>query len=145
MNKCSCLNPWCRCLFGCGCQNNLNNNIGGECLCCTLSKELKKKKYIHKFEYDNNYDDVIVFNNSDNFYQSIRYECRVNIEGQIPDFNNNIKHPVISDIKITYPNTTDHLFVGSLNTNGYKLINFINKNNMYSFHAYVFDSMIDKQ
>lgn len=88
--KCYCINPSCKCLFGCGCT--LADKSVGKCMCCIMEEtnqkidKLRRKKTTSsggskcKFDLGNDrFYDIIVVDESNN-YVSCRYECSVKVE-----------------------------------------------------------------
>lgn len=98
MSKCSCPNSFCRCLYGCACRiENSNAKKNKKCLCCQVSKLSKSKKTnnnppTHECQPipdPERVDDIITKLESGGF-ESVRYGCKVIIEGNLEDFESEI-------------------------------------------------------
>ena len=93
--KCYCINPSCKCLFGCGCT--LADKSVGKCMCCIMEEtnqkidKLRRKKITTTLLGGNSggsqckcnlgknrFYDIIVVDENKN-YVSCRYECSVEI------------------------------------------------------------------
>lgn len=145
MSKCSCPNALCRCLYGCGCQNDSNNKKTERCLCCRFLSETKQKKTNtiiqtqckcdnsnndQDYHYDDHYDDIILCSNK---YYSLRYQCYVTIDDGVQlNFNTRAPSKLLewpTNIKIKYD--LNNLFNGAVSKD-YKIICFVNEEYLYS-------------
>lgn len=89
MNRktCYCINPLCKCVYGCGCT--LADKSVGKCMCCIMEETNNKiDKLRRKKTTKNNcncdlgnqkFYDIIVNHGNDKYY-SVRYECLVTVK-----------------------------------------------------------------
>ena len=111
--KCYCINPSCKCLFGCGCT--LADKSVGKCMCCIMEETNQKIDKLRRRKTttipsggnsggkyceckklgDSRFYDIIVVNGSN--YVSCRYGCSVTIEGDFEITDDNWQKDYITD------------------------------------------------